>query len=92
MANKTTTGILTSETQEDIKVLGLVGERGRWGFFVDHKSHQDLWADCRKDLAGGERKLLRCCQYNTGMWMTNLEKSERKQEEPLKAACFRCDQ
>ena len=87
MANKTTTGMFTSRTQEDIKVLGLMGERGIWGSFADHKSHQDLWADCCKDLEGWERKPLRGCQYNSGKWM-----SECKQEEPLKAACFRCDQ
>ena len=29
MANKTMAGILTSKTQEDIKVLGLVCRRGR---------------------------------------------------------------
>ena len=57
MANKTMAGILTSKTQKDIKILELVGERGRWDSFVGHKSHQDLWADCCKDLKGGEKKL-----------------------------------
>ena len=63
-------GICTSETQEDVKVLELVGERGRWwcrwASFSSHKSHwEGFLADCCKDLKGGESKLWRDCQYNT---------------------------
>ena len=42
MACKTITGIFTSKTQEDIKVLGLVVERGRWSSIAFQKSHKGL--------------------------------------------------
>ena len=45
MAYKAKTGIFVSKTQEDIKVLGLVDEGGRWGFIVGEKSHEDLGVD-----------------------------------------------
>ena len=42
MACKTIMSIFTSKTQEDIKVLGLVGERGRRSSFAFQKIHKGL--------------------------------------------------
>ena len=53
MACESKAGIFSSETQEDIKILGLVGERGSWGFIAGYKSHRDLGADGWEDLKGG---------------------------------------
>ena len=78
MANKTMAGILTSKTQEDIKVLGLVCRRGRWDSFADYKSHQDLWTDYCKDLKGEERKLWRGCQYWRILWTVQSRTMEIK--------------